>query len=59
MAVLLFVLTQIGILGGDTSVQQGIFLAAMAMVIYTPLAYMTDQLGLQHEPGEIAAAEEA
>ena len=43
MAVLLFVLTQIGILGGDTSVSQGIILAAMAMLIYTPLAYMTDR----------------
>jgi hypothetical protein len=44
MAVLLFVLTQIGILGGDqASVSQGIFLAAMAMLIYTPLAYMTDK----------------
>jgi hypothetical protein len=43
MAVLLFVLTQIGILGGDTSVQQGIILAVMAMLIYTPLAYMTDR----------------
>ena len=39
----LFVLTQIGILGGDTSVQQGIILAAMALLIYTPLAYMTDR----------------
>ena len=43
MAVLLFILTQIGILGGDTTVSQGILLAAMAMVIYTPLAYMTDR----------------
>jgi hypothetical protein len=43
MAVLLFVLTQIGILGGDTSTSQGILLAAMAMLIYTPLAYMTDR----------------
>ena len=44
MAVLLFVLTQIGILGGsEASVSQGIFLAAMAMLIYTPLAYMTDK----------------
>jgi drug/metabolite transporter (DMT)-like permease len=44
MAVLLFLLTQLGILGGDTaSVSQGIFLAAMAMLIYTPLAYMTDK----------------
>jgi len=43
MAILLFVLTQIGILGGDTSPSQGIILAAMAMLIYTPLAYMTDR----------------
>jgi drug/metabolite transporter (DMT)-like permease len=43
MAVLLFILTQIGILGGDTTVSQGIILAAMAMIIYTPLAYMTDR----------------
>ena len=44
MAVILFILTQIGILGGEaTSVTQGLFLAVMALVIYTPLAYMTDR----------------
>ena len=43
MAVLLFVLTQIGILGGDTGISQGVILAAMAFLIYTPLAYMTDR----------------
>lgn len=43
MAVLLFILTQLGIFGGDTTVQQGIVLAGMAMLIYTPLAYMTDR----------------
>jgi hypothetical protein len=43
MAILLFVLTQIGILGGDTEISQGIILAAMAFLIYTPLAYMTDR----------------
>jgi len=43
MAILLFVLTQVGIFGGDTTVSQGILLAAMAMLIYTPLAYMTDR----------------
>lgn len=43
MAILLFVLTQIGIFGGDTTVSQGILLAAMAMLIYTPLAYVTDR----------------
>ena len=43
MAVLLFVLTQIGILGNDANVTQGIFLSALALVIYTPLAYVTDK----------------
>ena len=36
-------LTQFGILGNDASVSQGIFLSALALVIYTPLAYMTDK----------------
>jgi hypothetical protein len=43
MAVLLFVLTQVGILGNDASITQGIFLSALALVIYTPLAYVTDK----------------
>jgi hypothetical protein len=43
MAVLLFILTQIGIFGSETTTSQGIFLAAMAMLIYTPLAYATDR----------------
>jgi hypothetical protein len=44
MAVLLFLLTQIGILGSsNTSVTQGLFLALLALVIYTPLAYTTDK----------------
>jgi hypothetical protein len=43
MAVLLFVLTQVGILGNNASISQGIFLSALALVIYTPLAYVTDK----------------
>ena len=43
MAVLLFVLTQLGILGNETSVTQGLFLSLLALVIYTPLAYTTDK----------------
>jgi hypothetical protein len=43
MAVLLFVLTQVGILGNDTSIAQGLFLSLLALVIYTPLAYTTDK----------------
>jgi hypothetical protein len=43
MAVLLFVITQLGILGDDMSIQQGVLLSVMALLIYTPLAYMTDR----------------
>ena len=43
MAVLLFALTQFGILGNEASLQQGFFLSALALLIYTPLAYMTDK----------------
>jgi len=43
MAVLLFIITQLGIIGDDMKPAQGILLAAMALIIYTPLAYMTDR----------------
>jgi hypothetical protein len=43
MAVLLFVLTQVGILGNGASISQGLFLSLLALVIYTPLAYTTDR----------------
>ena len=43
MAGLLFVLTQIGVLGKGTSPAQGLLLALFALVLYTPLAYMTDR----------------
>ena len=45
MAVILFVLVNFGVLGGkaNTSTSQALFLAAVAMVIYTPLAYVTDK----------------
>ena len=43
MAVLLFIITQLGILGDDMSIQQGVLLSVMALLIYTPLAYMTDR----------------
>jgi hypothetical protein len=42
MAALLFVFTQIGLFGGNTTIAQSVFLALFALVIYTPLAYMTD-----------------
>src|SRR3954447_7751654 len=44
MAVILFALTQVGILGNkSTSISQSLFLAAMAFLLYTPLAYITDK----------------
>jgi hypothetical protein len=44
MAVLLFAIIKLGIIGQqDTTTTQALFLAVMAMVIYTPLAYMTDK----------------
>jgi Flp pilus assembly protein TadB len=48
MAVLLFVIIQLGFFGkNDTSTTQALFLAVMALVIYTPLAYMTDKFVYQ------------
>src|SRR4051794_37797431 len=43
MAAVLFVLTQVHVLGKNTSVAQGLVLALLAMVLYTPLAYFTDR----------------
>ena len=42
MSILLFVLTQVGLLGKDMPLATSIFFAAAAMAIYTPLAYATD-----------------
>ena len=43
MAALLFVFTQVGLFGGNTSIAQSAFLALFALVLYTPLAYATDK----------------
>jgi hypothetical protein len=43
MAAILFVLTQTGLFGKGTTVSQGLLLALFALVLYTPLAYMTDK----------------
>ena len=42
MALLLLVLTQIGLFGKDMPVATSVFFAAAAWLIYTPLAYATD-----------------
>ena len=43
MAGVLFILTQVHVLGKNTTVAQGLFLALFAMLVYTPLAYFTDR----------------
>ena len=43
MAALLFVFTQIGLFGGNTSIAQSLFLSLFALILYTPLAYATDK----------------
>ena len=43
MAALLFVFTQVGLFGGDTSISQSLFLSLFALILYTPLAYATDK----------------
>ena len=43
MAALLFVFTQIGLFGGDTTISQSLFLSLFALILYTPLAYATDK----------------
>jgi hypothetical protein len=56
MAVVLLFLVKSGVLGGssDTSWSQAIFLAAMAMVIYTPLAYVTDKWVYKNQQKRLA-----
>jgi len=43
MAALLFVFTQIGLFGGNTTISQSLFLSLFALILYTPLAYATDK----------------
>ena len=43
MAALMFVFTQIGLFGGDTTISQSLFLALFALILYTPLAFATDK----------------
>ena len=43
MAALLFVFTRIGVFGSDAPVSQSVLLSVFALVLYTPLAYVTDR----------------
>jgi hypothetical protein len=43
MAGLLFVFTQIGLFGGKAQIGQSVAICAFALLLYTPIAYMTDK----------------
>ena len=43
MAGLLFLFTQIGVFGSNTPIVQSLFLCLFAVLLYTPLAYVTDR----------------
>jgi drug/metabolite transporter (DMT)-like permease len=43
MAGLLFVFTRLGVFGSDTTVAQSLILCFFALLLYTPIAYMTDR----------------
>ena len=43
MASLLFVFTQVGLFGKDVPIAQSITLSVFALLLYTPLAYVTDR----------------
>ena len=43
MAALLFVFTQIGLFGDEVPIGQSVLLCAFALLLYTPLAYVTDR----------------
>ena len=43
MAGLLFVFTQVGLFGSKAEISQSILICAFALLLYTPIAYMTDK----------------
>jgi hypothetical protein len=49
MSVLLFVLTRVGLFGRHVPVTQSLVLAVFAVVLYTPLAYVTDKWVYQRQ----------
>jgi hypothetical protein len=42
MAALLFAFTQFGLFGSDASIGQSVAICVFALLLYTPLAYITD-----------------
>ena len=43
MAAVLFLLTRLGVFGSEATVSQSIVLCGFAILLYTPLAYVTDR----------------
>jgi hypothetical protein len=43
MAALLFVFTRVGLLGSNASIAQSITICLFAVLLYTPIAYVTDR----------------
>jgi hypothetical protein len=43
MAAVLFLFTRLGVFGSEASVSQSVFLCLFAILLYTPLAYVTDR----------------
>jgi Flp pilus assembly protein TadB len=54
MALLLFVMTQVGFLVKDATIMSGIAVAAVAMLLYTPLAYTTDKWAYSRQQRRMA-----
>jgi hypothetical protein len=54
MAIILFVLTQIGFLVKNASVTSGLTVAVIAMLLYTPLAFWTDKWAYTRQQRKLA-----
>jgi hypothetical protein len=54
MAILLFVMTQVGFLVKDATIVSGLAVAATAMLLYTPLAFATDKWAYTRQQRKLA-----
>jgi hypothetical protein len=54
MAILLFVMTQVGFLVKNASIGAGVAVAVIAMLLYTPLAFWTDKWAYSRQQRKLA-----
>jgi hypothetical protein len=54
MAILLFVMTQVGFLVKNATIVSGLAVAAVAMLLYTPLAFWTDKWAYGRQQRKLA-----